>query len=122
MHKILLVDDSATIRSVIQIFLMAKKWQFTEAVSGELALKAAREQPFDLIITDYNMGGLNGLDVVRAVRAEPGPNQQVPIVLLTTERAETLQDEARAAGVNAFLRKPVNAQELLATVSPLLGG
>lgn len=122
MHKILLVDDSATIRSVIQIFLMAKKWQFTEAVSGELALKAAREQPFDLIITDYNMGGLNGLDVVRAVRAEPGPNQQVPIVLLTTERAETLQEEARAAGVNAFLRKPVNAQELLATVSPLLGG
>lgn len=122
MTQILLVDDSATIRSVIQIFLMAKRYQFTEAVSAERGIDAAREKAFDLIITDYNLGELNGLDLVRAVRTGAGPNQKVPIVLLTTERADGLQDVAREAGVNAFLRKPVNAQDLIGTITPLLNG
>ena len=90
-----------------------------EAADGAEALKKFAQQRFDIVLTDINMPVLDGLKLTAHLRADP-QNAALPIVIITTEAAE--EDRARALklGANAYLIKPVKAQEVLETVQQLL--
>ncbi len=109
MAKILIVDDSDVIRSELQGILVKDGYAVTEASSGTEGLNAALEQgPFDLIITDYNMPGLNGVEMCSKIRQD-SRFSQVPILVLTTESSTELRKKGQEIGVRAWLVKPINA-------------
>ena len=84
MHNILIVDDSDIWRRLTKDILSKNTYRLFEADSGEQALEVARETPFDLVIMDYRMQRLNGLDTSRCLREIPGC-ESVPVILITSE-------------------------------------
>ena len=94
--------------------------QKASSAEGALALLASGGRP-NLIITDFNMGAMNGIDLVKAVRKFP-PVRFVPILLLTTESAQNRRDEAKAAGATGWLVKPVQPDALVAVVKQIVPG
>jgi len=109
MTKILIVDDSDVIRAELQGILANGGYSVTAAASGTDGLSAAINQgPFDLIITDYNMPGLNGVEMCQKIR-EDARYSQTPILVLTTESSTELRKKGQEIGVRAWLVKPINA-------------
>jgi CheY-like chemotaxis protein len=121
-RTVLLVDDSDTIRHIIKVYLMKLKLDFFDADRADRGLTLLGASPVDLVIADFNMPGMNGLEFVRQVRADgrPGVNR-VPIVLLTGGKAPDLDLRARDAGVSEFVRKPISSAALTAVVRRHLG-
>ena len=122
MKKILIVDDSATMLMSLQGILSKTGLSVEQARSGEEAvtrLKASLKPA--MIITDFNMGAMNGVELVRTVRKLPGM-QFIPIVLLTTESERDKRDAARSAGATGWLVKPVEADALIKLVRQLVPG
>lgn len=119
--RVLLVDDSATIRNIIKIYLMQMKLEFVEADSGEKALQVAKQTPPNLIIADVNMPGMGGVQMLQTLRQLAGPIGRVPVVLLTGEKDPEVETKGRDAGANAFIRKPVTADALLKVVREYVG-
>lgn len=112
MTRILVVDDSRMARVIVKRALVAAGHadaEFVEADNGAQALARAREEPFDLIVTDLYMDRMSGLDMVRDLR---GTGCEVPVCMVTSERSPEILAEARAAGVNWLLSKPFRAVEL----------
>ena len=70
-QRVLLVDDSRSIRTLLKIYLMARNFEYVEAESGEEALKVLEQGAVDLVLTDYRMEGMSGADFAMAVRARP---------------------------------------------------
>ncbi len=91
-----------------------------EAGDGAEALKKFQTGKFDIVLTDINMPVLDGLKLVSHLRSDPA-NAKLPIVIITTEAAEQDRERAMALGANAYLIKPVKAQDVLDTVKQLLG-
>ncbi len=117
--KVLLIDDSPTIRSIVQIYLMGRALEFVEAADGERGLQLARLLGVDLIIADVNMPKMDGFTLVKRIRGEVGKLGKVPIVLLTGSAAVAEKD-ALECGANAFVRKPVSSGDLVRVVTGLL--
>lgn len=112
--KILIVDDSSTMRRIIGNVVMQlgfQKEDFDEAEDGVKAWKLLGESQYDIILTDWNMPNMNGLDLVKKVRAE-GNHQQTPIIMITTEGGKGEVITALKAGVNNYIVKPFNADIL----------
>jgi two-component system chemotaxis response regulator CheY len=89
------------------------------AADAEEAFEAAQATPFDLVITDYQMPGMSGLDLARKLHAEPG-KKHLPVMLLTAHGLALEQVELAHAGVTACLSKPFSPRDLLAKVHELL--
>jgi len=87
------------------------KEDFDEAEDGVKAWKLLSEGQYDIILTDWNMPNMNGLDLVKKVRSE-GTHQKVPIIMITTEGGKGEVITALKAGVNNYIVKPFNAQVL----------
>jgi len=119
MTSILTVDDSASIRQAIKIALVTEGYQVTEAANGAEGLTKAGAGGFDLIITDLNMPVMDGLTMIKSLRAKPG-QAGVPILFLTTESDADLKAEARAAGATGWLTKPFQPDQLLRVVKKVL--
>ncbi len=119
---IMIVDDSPTMLLSLQGILSKAGYAVAQARSGEEAVGALKGglRPA-MVITDFNMGAMNGIDVVRQVRRMPGL-QFTPLVLLTTESQRDRRDEARSAGATGWLVKPVQADALLQVVRQLVPG
>ncbi|TCP29661.1 response regulator [Sphingomonas sp. BK235] len=117
---ILIVDDSPSMLMSIEIMLGATALTVHKAESGEQALALLGDglRPA-MILTDLNMGALNGVDLVRAARQLPGLGF-TPIVLLTTESAQDMRDLAKSAGATGWLTKPVESEALLRIVRKLV--
>jgi two-component system, chemotaxis family, chemotaxis protein CheY len=112
--RILLVDDSNTMRRIVQNQIKAAGFNdIVEATNGEegLALLAS-SMPVDLIVLDINMPVLDGMAMLRKVRAEPKYNN-VKIVMVTSESEKTKVMDAIAAGANDYLVKPFTTENLL---------
>ena len=109
---ILAVDDSNTMRQMVAHVLRQGRYVVLEAADGETALALARSETVNAVLTDHNLPGMDGLDLVRALRALP-QHERTPIVVLTTERSEALRDEGRSAGANAWMVKPFDPDRLL---------
>jgi two-component system chemotaxis response regulator CheY len=119
MTSILTVDDSASIRQAIKIALANEGYQVTEAANGAEGLTKAVAGEFDLIITDLNMPVMDGLEMIRGLRAKPG-QAGVPILFLTTESDADLKAQARAAGATGWLTKPFQPDQLVRVVKKVL--
>lgn len=114
---LLVIDDSPTVRLLTQLFLAPTGVTILEARDGQQGLEAARREGVDLIIADINMPGLDGLQLLKALRSDPDEKvRRRPVILTTSDESQT-RLRAIAAGANAFLRKPVTGPQLLEVVA-----
>ncbi len=120
MAKILAVDDSVSMRGMVAFTLRGAGHEVTEAENGQLALDAAREGAFELVLADVNMPVMDGIAMVRELRALDA-YKGVPILMLTTESHTERKMEGKAAGATGWLVKPFDPEQLLATVKRVLG-
>lgn len=118
--KILIVDDSPSVRRMVVMTLEQQGYQVVEASDGMDGLKVARGQRFDMVITDHNMPNMTGLEFIRAFRREPG-NTGIPIVFLSTESDGNLREEARSAGALGWMIKPFEPSKLVAVTRKVAG-
>jgi len=116
---ILTVDDSATVRQMVKFTLSEAGYTVIEAVDGEDAL-AKLSSPVNLVITDLNMPNLDGIGLIRGVRANPAL-KGIPIVMLTTESQDSRKREGKAAGATGWIVKPFTPSQVLAVVRRVLG-
>jgi len=120
-QKILIIDDSPSIRTIVRLYLMGRSLDFLEASDGAQGLKLAAECGVDLVIADFNMPVMNGIDFVRNLRShQQATLRDVPVILLTANKEEELRSLAMEVGVNAFTVKPISREQLTATVRRFL--
>ncbi len=119
MSNILTVDDSPSIRQMIKVVLGPAGHTVVEAGDGAQGLAKAKASKFDLVITDLNMPVMNGMELIKALRAQPSL-VGLPIVFLTTESNEAVKAEAKKAGATAWITKPFKQDQLLAVVGKLV--
>jgi CheY-like chemotaxis protein len=112
MKRVFVVDDSETARVHLGQML-GVRYDVTLMASGEEALAFARENPPDAIVTDVQMPGMSGLDLLRALRGDPA-TKAIPVLVVTSTRDVALVNECRALGSAGFVVKPVLAEYLLA--------
>jgi DNA-binding response OmpR family regulator len=116
---VLVVEDEQNIRELICLHLDLEQFDCAQAADGTEALRLARERPFDLVILDLMLPGLDGMSICRAIRRE-GPNVDVPILMLTARREESDKVLGLESGADDYLTKPFGVRELVARVRALL--
>jgi two-component system chemotaxis response regulator CheY len=110
--KILVVDDFSTMRRIIRNLLRELGFNnIFEADDGQSALPKLQSGGIDLLITDWNMPGMTGIDLLRFVRADPNL-AQLPVLMVTAEAKRDQIVEAAQAGVNGYVIKPFTAATL----------
>jgi two-component system chemotaxis response regulator CheY len=117
--SILIVDDSASVRQVVSIALKQKGYDVIEGSDGKDGLAKLTGQKVHLIISDVNMPNMDGISMVKAVKAMPA-YKFTPIVMLTTESQEAKKREGQAAGAKAWIVKPFRPDQLLDVVQKLV--
>lgn len=123
-YNILVVDDSAIIRTAIKKTLNIAGidlGEIYEASNGQEALDAIERSWIDLILLDINMPVMNGVEMVDKM-AEKGVISSVPVVIISTERSETRMEQLKAKGVSAYLNKPFTPESIKDVVDSILGG
>jgi two-component system chemotaxis response regulator CheY len=117
----LVVDDQLTIRSLVRSGLASLNISAVgEAVDGEEGLRAMLGKPYQLVISDYNMPKLDGLGLLRAIRAHP-PIQKTAFIMLTGRADKELVQRAVQFGVNNYLVKPFTVQTLKEKIEAVFG-
>jgi len=110
--KILIVDDFSTMRRIVKNLLNDLGFHNTsEADDGSTALVELGRAKFDLVVTDWNMPGMPGIDLLRAIRADPAL-AKIPVLMVTAEAKREQIIEAAQAGVNGYVIKPFTAATL----------
>ncbi len=120
MAHILISDDSIAMRQMLAYTLTEASHEVMQADNGQAALKLAKNHTFDLIITDVNMPLLDGLSLVKELRALPNYRFK-PILLLTTETDPQKKQIAKKSGATGWIIKPFNPDKLLMAVRKVLG-
>jgi len=119
--KILVVEDSPTMRQLISFALKRLKGaEIVEAGDGVEGLKKLNSDTFDLIITDINMPVMDGLKLISLVRRDI-KYRNIPIMVITTEGGAEDRERALALGANAYITKPIQAGNVLEVAKSLLG-
>ncbi|MBF0094428.1 MAG: response regulator [Alphaproteobacteria bacterium] len=118
--KIMNVDDSVSMRQIVSSTLQSAGYETVSAVDGEDALGKLATTAVDLIITDLNMPRLDGIGLIKRLRAST-THKFVPVLILTTVSEEKMKQEGRAAGATGWVVKPFRPEQLLATVRKVLG-
>lgn len=110
--RILIVDDFSTMRRIIKNLLNDLGYTNTsEAEDGNSALTVLAQAPFDFVVTDWNMPGMTGIELLRAIRADDR-FKALPVLMVTAEAKREQIIEAAQAGVNGYIIKPFTAQTL----------
>jgi two-component system chemotaxis response regulator CheY len=122
MKKILVVDDSATVRQQVGLALTQAGYSVLEAGDGVEGL-AVLEKGGDIamVICDVNMPRMNGLDMLDSIKRDPR-HSNIPVVMLTTEGHPGLVDRAKKAGAKGWIVKPFKAELMISAVGKLVGG
>jgi two-component system, chemotaxis family, chemotaxis protein CheY len=119
--KFLVVDDSSTMRRiVINTLTKAGYSEFAEAGNGTEGLAELAKSPVDMVITDWNMPVMNGLEFVRAIRASAA-GKDVPVLMVTTNAAKDDILEALKAGVNDYVIKPFTPDVIKTKITTVVG-
>jgi two-component system phosphate regulon response regulator PhoB len=119
MQTILLVDDDPQIRQLVRFTLEVPAYHILEARNGTEALELARHARPALIVMDWMMPGLSGVDVLRMLRQHP-ITAQIPVIMCTGRASETAHELSGTLHPTAYLVKPLNPLELLDTVQAVL--
>ncbi len=118
--KILTVDDSRTMREMVSFTLKGAGYEVLEAGDGQQGLNVVTANKVDLVIADLNMPVMDGLTMIRKLRANPA-HRTLPILMLTTESDEKKKAEGRAAGATGWIVKPFNPDKLISVVQKVCG-
>ena len=120
--KILLVDDSQHMRTMITEILRAVGVRhIAQAHDGSEALNVMRYEPVDIVIADLAMSPVDGIDFVRLLRNSPdSPNHLCPVIMMSGHSTERRVGEARDAGVNTFIAKPITARGVLERIAEVV--
>ena len=116
---VLAVDDSASIRQMVSFTLKSAGYDVVEAVDGMDGLEKAKAKGVNLILTDQNMPRMDGLTLIKSLRAMP-QYAKTPILMLTTESSEDKVAEGKQAGAKAWMVKPFQPGQLLEAVKKLM--
>lgn len=129
MRKVLVVEDSASARALVRAILEdahftsllgGAECEVVEASSGFEAMRLLPRGPYDLIITDINMGDINGLELIHFIRRSEH-HRATPLVIISTQASTRDVERGLALGANAYLAKPFTPEQLRAVCSTLLG-
>jgi two-component system chemotaxis response regulator CheY len=116
---ILAVDDSASMRQMVNFTLKGAGYEVVQAVDGVEALEYARVHSVDLVLTDVNMPRMDGITLVKELRALPS-YRYTPMLVLTTESSQDKKMQGKQAGATGWIVKPFNPDQLLATIARVL--
>ncbi|PWF48654.1 response regulator [Massilia glaciei] len=119
--KILIVDDSAPVREVLELQLRSFGFDASAVDSGAAALAALSEHPYDLVLMDWNMPEMDGVEATRRIKNDASLKVMPMIIMVTAFAREQVKLAAEQAGIDAFLIKPVSAAQLLYSVLGTLG-
>ena len=111
-HSILVVDDTRSMRKMVATVLQSAGYSVEEAGDGAEALEKAKTRVFDLVVTDHNMPRMDGVTLVRALRALP-QYDHVALIVLSTETGAELKARGREAGATGWMAKPFDPQKML---------
>ncbi len=117
--RVLVIDDEPQIRRVMRTTLSASGYEVSDVRSGEEALQRLESEGFDLVLLDFNMPGLSGLETCRAIREGRGGGSMA-IIMLTVRSAEADKVRALDAGADDYITKPFSTPELLARIRAAL--
>lgn len=116
--KVLIVDDSATVRQEVRTAIASAGFTIIEAIDGEDGIRKIRGHEIGCVICDVNMPRKNGIELVEEIKQDP-QYKDLPIVMLTTEGSQELIARAKAAGAIGWIVKPFKPELLLAAVQKL---
>jgi len=117
--RILVVDDSSSVRTVARMALREKGYEVIEAENGQDGLRLLDGDRIHLIISDVNMPMMDGITFLKEIKRHP-QYKFTPVIMLTTEAGEDKKQEGRAAGAKAWITKPFQPQLLVDAVSKLI--
>ncbi len=117
---ILAVDDSASLRQMVVVTLKGAGYNVIEAEDGEDGLAKAKANAVNVVLTDQNMPKMDGLTLVKNLRALP-QYAATPILLLTTESGDDMKARGKAAGATGWLVKPFDPKRLIEVITKVLG-
>ena len=118
-RRILTVDDSRTIREMVAFTLRKAGYEVLEAEDGQKAIGVLQKTSADAIITDLNMPVMDGVTLIRALRADP-KHRSTPILMLTTESDAGKKAEGKTAGATGWLVKPFDPEKLIDVIKRVL--
>ena len=117
---IMTVDDSASVRQMVSFTLQQAGYEVITAVDGKDALSKTNGAAINMVITDLNMPNLDGINLIRQLRAQ-AKYKFIPIIMLTTESQGDKKLEGKAAGATGWIVKPFKPEQLVAVVKKVLG-
>ena len=117
---VLSVDDSSSIRQMVSFTLKGAGYEVVEASDGQEGLDKAKAKTVDMVLTDQNMPRMDGLTLIKSLRAMPA-YKSVPILMLTTESGDAMKAQGKAAGATGWLVKPFDPQKLLEVTKKVIG-
>ena len=117
-RHVLLVEDETNIAEAIRFILTRDGWRVSHLADGAEALALVRQEPPDLLILDHMLPGMSGLEILTALRADPG-TRALPVIMLTARGRD--REAAERAGADRFMSKPFSNAEILAEVRAMMG-
>ena len=119
MRKVLIVDDSVSMRQMVSFTLRQGGYEVIEAEHGQAALVKLQSATVDVVITDLNMPVMDGITLIQNVRKLPAMKNK-PILMLTTEGLAAKKEQGKAAGATGWIVKPFDPDKLLLTIAKVL--
>lgn len=116
-EKILVIDDSPTLRKLLRFYLKKKGYSVNEANNGKVGLDTIAKEPFDLVILDMQMPVMDGLEVLKTLKNKEGFS--VPILILSADKEEESKAAGIAFGASYYLTKPFKPEEVIARIEDI---
>lgn len=117
-ERILVIDDSPTLRKLMRFYLKKKGYSVSEAHNGKVGLDLIAKESFDLVILDMNMPVMNGLEVLETLKSKAGFS--IPILILSADKEEESKAAGIAFGASYYLTKPFKPEEVVARIEDIL--
>lgn len=117
---IMTVDDSSSVRQMVNFTLNGAGYDVIEAVDGKDAISKLEGPTVHMVITDLNMPNVDGIELIRWLRTSPD-HKFLPVIMLTTESQESKKSEGKDAGATGWIVKPFKPDQLLSVVKKVLG-
>ncbi|MEM5787628.1 MAG: response regulator [Syntrophobacteraceae bacterium] len=117
---IMIVDDANSMRGLVAMTLRNAGYGVVEACDGRDALRKISEQKVNMIVTDFNMPNMNGIELITSLKADQ-QYKFIPIVMLTTESDDSKKRQGQLAGAKAWIVKPFKPETMLMVVKKIIG-